>query len=101
MIDDDDNINSAALSFVNNLGQRIVDREALFLFQRISVAIQRFNSMFFTIHSASTVRTNRHSSSVFNFSFYSLGSSLPRYKNNNNTENNKANRMPRSKEKPH
>jgi len=43
-------INSSALSFRNNLGQRICsvsgdDREALFLFQQISVTIQRFNSV--------------------------------------------------------
>ena len=44
-------INSSALSLLNNLGQRICivsgdDREALFLFQRISVTIQLFNSVF-------------------------------------------------------
>ena len=43
-------INTSALSFLNNLGQRICtvsgdDREALFLFQRVSVTIQHFNSM--------------------------------------------------------
>jgi len=41
-------INSSALSFLNNLGQRMCtvsgnNREVLFLFQRISVMIQCFN----------------------------------------------------------
>jgi len=41
-------LNASALEFINNLGQRISnisgdDRETQFLFQRISVTIQRFN----------------------------------------------------------
>jgi len=43
-------INASALDFISNLGQKISylsgdDREAQFLFQRISVTIQRFNSV--------------------------------------------------------
>ena len=43
-------INASALDFISNLGQRISylsgdDREAEFLLQRISVTIQRFNSV--------------------------------------------------------
>jgi len=43
-------INASALDFIRNLGQNISylsgdDREAQFLFQRISVTIQRFNSV--------------------------------------------------------
>jgi len=43
-------INTSELDFVSNLGQKLSclsgdDREAQFLFQRISVTIQRFNSV--------------------------------------------------------
>jgi len=43
-------INASALDFISNLGEKISylsgdDREAQFLFQRISVTIQRFNSV--------------------------------------------------------
>jgi len=43
-------LNASALEFISNLGQRISnissdDRETQFLFQRISVTIQRFNSV--------------------------------------------------------
>ena len=43
-------INASALDFISNLGQKISyvsgdDREAQFLFQRISVTIQCFNSV--------------------------------------------------------
>jgi len=43
-------INASELDFVSNLGQKLSclsgdDREAQFLFQRISVTIQRFNSV--------------------------------------------------------
>jgi len=43
-------LDASALEFIRNLGQRISnlsgdDRETQFLFQRISVTIQRFNSV--------------------------------------------------------
>jgi len=45
-----DPINSSALAFLSNLGHRTCtvssdDKKALFLFQRIFVTIQRFNSV--------------------------------------------------------
>ena len=45
-----DSINESARAFLDDLGRRISvlsgdDREHLFLFQRISVAIQRFNAV--------------------------------------------------------
>jgi len=43
-------INESAVQFLNDLGQRITsvstdDKEAQFLFQRLSIALQRFNAI--------------------------------------------------------
>jgi len=56
---------SSTLDFLRDLGRRIShisgdDREVLFLFQRISVTIQRFNSVLCMIPSQSTDRTTCH-----------------------------------------
>ena len=45
-----DPINESAVQFLNDLGYRITsvstdDKEARFLFQRLSVALQRFNAI--------------------------------------------------------
>ena len=42
-------INTKALSFLADLGRRITDdpREGSFLFQRLSITVQRFNSVCF------------------------------------------------------
>jgi len=63
-------INESATSFLRDLGRRISlvsgDREPQFLFQRISVAIQRFNVML--LHDGFCLPTTRISAApVFNF----------------------------------
>jgi hypothetical protein len=67
---------SSAIDFLNDLGGRLVGcsgetREASFLFQRISVAVQRFNSVL--LHDTfpkTSNRTNTHSDILFlNFCF--------------------------------
>jgi len=64
-------INESATSFLHDLGRRISlvsgeDREPQFLFQRISVAIQRFNAML--LHDGFCLPTTRISAAPdFNF----------------------------------
>jgi len=49
-----DPINESAVQSLNDLGSRIAsvstdDKEAQFLFQRLSISLQRFNAMFSTV----------------------------------------------------
>jgi len=70
------------MDFLNALGRRISsvsgeDRESAFLFQRISVNIQRFNSVLLHDSFAEDVPVNE---SLHHFCFKPSGSILPRVK---------------------
>ena len=84
-------MNSSAVDFINTLGRRVTsvsgeDKESAFLFQRISITIQRFNSILlfesFPRDSMTTV-INSHSMLfcfltfvVSPWNFYSLGQKI-------------------------
>jgi len=60
---------SSSSDFISALGHKISsvsseERETLFLFQHLSVALQRFSADCTTLSCPSTIQTNSHSSSV-------------------------------------
>jgi len=65
---------SSAVDFINTLGRRISsvsgeDKESAFLFQRISITIQRFNSILLLESFPMTTTIISHSMRFFNFCF--------------------------------
>ena len=66
-----DPINESAVQFLNDLGQRITsvstaDKETQFLFQRLSIALQRFNAILLHESFGSDVDPDLQPTSFFN-----------------------------------
>ena len=88
--------NNTARDLLSDVGRRISmssgdDREVHFLFQRVSVVVQRFNSVM--LHDSFVLKTSRthgHSSLVYFFNFFNTFWNLVLrvLKNNNNDYNN-------------
>ena len=85
-------INESASDFFSLLTKKIShhsgdERETAFMFQRVSVLVQRFNGVL--LHDSlnlclRTARSNGHSGNFLPFFPNPSGSSIPRVKNNNN-----------------
>ena len=75
-------INTKALSFLADLGRRIAlvtgdPREGSFLFQRLSITVQRFNSAFSRALLPLHPRASRSSASLFYHFYKSRGNAVP------------------------
>jgi hypothetical protein len=99
-------INQVGSDFISDVGYRqsaITDdpRETCFLFQRLSIAIQRFNFVFCTL-SAKHHLTGQDTPRIFNHHYThqylsSWESSTKGGKNNSNNNNNNNNKIPQVK----